>query len=122
MVREGHLLYNQDGALHDGHRLDGMGGKMFRQEFSIIRPLRDLRLRGHQGQEAQPPLTTSRRSSTAATSASRATGIWTEVRRQLLGYQARRRKLEQDAVMALAIAVQARPPQPREPLSPTLIV
>jgi hypothetical protein len=44
MVREGHLLYSQDGAfcttIVDS---TGLGGRLFQQEFSMIRPLRGLR-------------------------------------------------------------------------------
>jgi hypothetical protein len=116
MVREGHLLYNQDGAscatIVDS---TGLGGKLFRQEFSVIRPLRDFDFGGTKAKKLEllgdlkavidrKQLKLPRK------------GAWMELRRQLLGYKLDDKKLETDAVMALALAVRHSTRNPSNPL------
>jgi hypothetical protein len=116
MVRESHLLYNQDQSfcttVVDS---TGMGGRLFQQEFSMIRPLRgtdfggtkakkvemlnDLKAVIDKGQLEFPRI-----------------GVWMELRKQLLGYRLEDRKLETDAVMALAIAVRHALRNPEKPV------
>ncbi len=116
MVRESHLLYNQDRSfcttVVDS---TGMGGRLFQQEFSMIRPLRgtdfggtkakkvemlnDLKAVIDKGQLEFPRI-----------------GVWMELRKQLLAYKLEDRKLETDAVMALAIAVRHALRNPEKPV------
>jgi len=54
MVREGHLLYSQDGAfcttIVDS---TGLGGRLFQQEFSMIRPLRGFDFGGTKAKKVE---------------------------------------------------------------------
>lgn len=116
MVRESHLLYN-DGRSFCTTVVDstGMGGRLFQQEFSVVRPIRgfdfggtkakkvvllnDLKAVIDKGQIAFPR-----------------EGNWMQLRKQLLGYKIDDRKLETDAVMALAVAVRHATRNPEKPV------
>jgi hypothetical protein len=105
MVRESHLLYQQDGAVCTTI-LDstGMGGKMFRQEFSIVRPLREYDFAGTKAKKLEL-LSDLKAVIDRGDLKLPRHGIWLQVRRQLLGYKLDDKKLETDLVMALALAV-----------------
>jgi hypothetical protein len=116
MVREGHLLYNQDGAACTT-TIDstGFGGKLFRQEFSIIKPLRDYDFGGTRAKKlellADLKAVIDRQQLKFPRS-----GAWMELRRQLLGYKLDDKKLETDAVMALALSVRHATRNPSNPV------
>ena len=121
MIREGHLLYQQDEATCET-MIDstGMGGKMFRQEFSIIRPLREFDFAGTKAKKLEL-LADLRTVIDRKEIELPADGIWRDVRRQLLGYKLDDKKIEQDAVMTLAMAVRRAIRNPSNPVAnPTL--
>lgn len=105
MVREGHLLYSQDGAfcttIVDS---TGLGGRLFQQEFSIIRPLRGFDFGGTKSKKVEL-LNDLKAVIDKGQIEFPIGGAWDELKRQLLIYRLEDKKLEQDAVMALAIAV-----------------
>jgi len=105
MVREGHLLYSQDGAfcttIVDS---TGLGGRLFQQEFSMIRPLRGFDFGGTKAKKVEL-LNDLKAVIDKGQLELPMGGPWDELRRQLLIYKLDDKKLEQDAVMALAIAV-----------------
>lgn len=105
MVREGHLLYQQEGAycttIVDS---TGLGGRLFQQEFSMIKPLRGFDFGGTKAKKVEL-LNDLKAVIDKGQIEFPAGGIWDELRRQLLMYKLEDKKLEQDAVMALAIAV-----------------
>lgn len=104
--RRNHMAYLQDGAasIETGVDTTALGGHMFRdlleEHFSITsvefggllqgkrKLLSDLRTALDEGRIHMP-----------------ASGVWGEVRRQLIMYKLMDRKIEQDAVMCLAIIV-----------------
>jgi hypothetical protein len=104
MVREGHLLYNQDSNCTTILDETGFGGKMFKQEFSIIKPLRGYDFGGTKAKKLELLSDLKATMDKKMISFPR-TGIWMQLRRQLLAYKLDDKKLEQDAVMALAVAV-----------------
>lgn len=103
LVREGHLLYSQDGArcttLADA---TGLGGKMFMQEFAIIKPLRAFDFAGTKAKKLE---LLADLKAVIDRGNLRLPKQWTQLRRELLGYKLDDRRLTQDCVMALAIAV-----------------
>jgi hypothetical protein len=105
LVRSGHLLYNQDGArcttLIDS---TGIGGKLFKQEFSIIRPLREFDFAGLKSRKLEL-LSDLKAAIDRRDLVLPSDGHWREVRRQLLGYKLDDKKLDTDLLMALALAV-----------------
>lgn len=105
MVREGHILYQQDGAfcttIVDS---TGLGGRLFQQEFSVIKPLRGFDFGGTKAKKVEL-LNDLKAVIDKGQIELPAGGLWSELRRQLLAYRLEDKKLEQDAVMALAIAV-----------------
>jgi len=105
MVREGHLLYSQDGAfcttIVDS---TGLGGRLFQQEFSMIRPLRGFDFGGTKAKKVEL-LNDLKAVIDKGQIELPMGGPWDELKRQLLIYKLDDKKLEQDAVMALAIAV-----------------
>lgn len=116
MVREGHLLYSQDGSFCTTI-LDstGMGGKMFRQEFSVIRPLRDFDFAGTKAKKLELLADLKAVIDRGDLVLSR-NGMWAELRRQLLGYKLDDKRLETDLVMALALAVRFATRNPSNPV------
>ena len=105
MVREGHLLYGQDGAfcttIVDS---TGLGGRLFQQEFSMIRPLRGFDFGGTKAKKVE--LLNDLKAVIDKGQLILPVGkVWNDLKRQLLMYRLDDKKLEQDAVMALAIAV-----------------
>jgi hypothetical protein len=106
MVREGHMLYSADGA-HCTTIIDetGMGGKMYRQEFNIIRPLRTYDFAGTKAKKLNLLANLKAVIDRGDIRLPRSGSYWPQVRRQLLGYKLDDKKIEQDAVMTLAMAV-----------------
>lgn len=106
MVREGHMLYSADGA-QATTIIDetGMGGKMYRQEFSIIRPLRTYDFAGTKAKKLNLLANLKAVIDRGDIRLPRNGAYWPQVRRQLLGYKLDDKKIEQDAVMTLAMAV-----------------
>jgi hypothetical protein len=106
MVREGHLLYTQDGATSTTIIDEtGMGGKMYRQEFAMIRPLRTFDFAGTKAKKLNLLANLKAVIDKGGLKLPRKGSHWPVVRRQLLGYKLDDRKIEQDAVMTLAMAV-----------------
>jgi len=117
MVREGHLLYQQDGAycttIVDS---TGLGGRLFQQEFSIIKPLRGFDFGGTKAKKVE--LLNDLKAVLDKGQIELPIGkAWDELRRQLLIYKLDDKKLEQDAVMALAIAVRHALRNPERPVN-----
>jgi hypothetical protein len=105
MVREGHLLYNQDlSSCTTIVDETGFGGKLFKQEFSVIRPLRGYDFGGTKAKKLEL-LSDLKAAIDKRMVLFPRQGIWMQLRRQLLSYKLDDKKLEQDAVMALAVAV-----------------
>jgi len=74
------------------------------QELSIIKPLRQVDFSGTKAKKLEI-LSDLKAVLDKELIKFPKTGIWLELRRQLLGYKLEDRKLETDAVMALAVAV-----------------
>jgi len=104
MLRESHLLYNQGATCTTIIDSTGFGGKMFMQELSIIKPLRQVDFSGTKAKKLEI-LSDLKAMIDKEMIRFPKRGIWLELRRQLLGYKLEDRKLETDAVMALAVAV-----------------
>ncbi len=104
MVREGHLLYSSSAQCTTVVDSTGMGGKLFREEFSIIKPLRDFDFGGTKSKKLELLNDLKTIIDKGQIKFPRG-GIWEDLRRQLLAYKLDDKKIEQDAVMALAIAV-----------------
>lgn len=118
MVREGHLLYNSDKAIATTIIDEtGMGGKMYRQEFSIIRPLRTFDFAGTKSKKLNLLANLKAAIDRGDIRLPRTGSHWPQVRRQLLGYKLDDRKIEQDAVMTLAMAVHYAARNPDAPLA-----
>lgn len=116
MIREGHLLYQQDGAMCSTVVDDtGMGGKMYRQELAVIRPLRTFDFAGTRARK-DDLLANLRAVIDAKGLRLPKSGPWAELRRQLLGYKRDDKKLTQDGVMTLAMAVWHASRNPDNPL------
>lgn len=117
MIREGHLLYSSDGA-RCTTIIDetGMGGKMYRQEFSIIRPLRTFDFAGTKAKKLNLLSNLKAVIDAGNLRLPRKGAYWQMVRRQLLGYKLDDKKIEQDAVMTLAMAVHHASRNPERPL------
>lgn len=105
MVREGHLLYSQGGAMVTT-TVDStaMGGKMFVAEFSIIKPLRSFDFAGTKAKKLEL-LTDLKAAIEKGWLRFPKSGPWLILRRELLAYKLDDRRIEQDCVMALAMAV-----------------
>jgi hypothetical protein len=104
MLRESHLLYNQGSHCTTIIDNTGFGGKMFAQELSIIKPLRQVDFAGTKSKKLEI-LSDLKTIIDKEMITFPKSGIWLELRRQLLGYKLDDRNLETDAVMALAVAV-----------------
>lgn len=104
MLRESHLLYNQGSHCTTIIDSTGFGGKMFMQELSIIKPLRQVDFSGTKAKKLEI-LSDLKAMIDKEMIKFPKRGIWLELRRQLLGYKLDDKKLETDAVMALAVAV-----------------
>ena len=118
MVREGHMLYNSDGA-HAATIIDetGMGGKMYRQEFtSVISPLRTFDFAGTKAKKLNLLSNLKAVVDGGGLRLPRGGAYWPMLRRQMLGYKLDDRKIEQDAVMTLAMAVHHATRNPEKPL------
>ena len=117
MIRTGHLLYSADGAkcvtIIDE---TGMGGKMYRQEFSIIRPLRTFDFAGTKAKKLNLLANLKAVIDKGGLKLPRKGKYWAQVRRQLLGYKLDDKKIEQDAVMTLAMAVHHASRSPEHPI------
>ena len=107
MIREGHLLYSAPVGARCTTIIDetGMGGKMYRQEFSIIRPLRTFDFAGTKAKKLNLLANLKAVIDRGDLRLPRKGSHWPAVRRQLLGYKLDDKKIEQDAVMTLAMAV-----------------
>lgn len=104
MLRENHLLYSQDGARCTTIVDDtGMGGKLYRQELSVIRPLRTYDFAGTKAKKLDL-LANLRTCIDKGWLRLPRTGAWAVLRRELLGYKLDDKKLETDGVMTLAMA------------------
>jgi len=116
MVRENHLLYSDNKSfcttIVDS---TGLGGRMFQQEFSVIRPLRGVDFGGTKAKKVVL-LTDLKAAIDKEQLEFPRRGVWMELRKQLLGYKLDDRKLETDAVMALAIAVRHATRNPEKPV------
>jgi hypothetical protein len=105
MVRENALLYQQDGAFCTTIVDEtGMGGRLFRQEFNVIKPLRGYDFGGTKSKKLVLLATLKSLLDKKQLVIPRGQP-WDDLRRQLLSYKLNDKKLETDAVMALALAV-----------------
>jgi hypothetical protein len=105
LVKGVHQSYNGDGATCET-ALDttGMGGKVFKQMLDGVWPLRSVEFGGTRWRKKRM-LTDLKALIEQGRLRFPRSGPWLELRRQLLGYIIEDRKIEQDAVMALAVAV-----------------
>lgn len=104
MVRENHLLFSQNSNCVTIVDETGFGGKLFKQEFSVIKPIRGYDFGGTKAKKLDL-LSDLRTAIDRQQVIFPKTGVWLRLRRQLLSYKLDDKKLEQDAVMALAIAL-----------------
>lgn len=104
MVRENHLLFNQDSSCLTIVDETGFGGKLFKEEFSVIKPIRGYDFGGTKAKKLDI-LSDLRAALDKRRLIFPKTGVWLRLRRQLLSYKLDDKKLEQDAVMALAVAL-----------------
>ena len=110
------MLYQQDGASCTSIVDDtGMGGKLYRQELSVIRPLRTFDFAGTKAKK-QDLLANLRTCIDKGWLRLPRSGPWSELRRQLLGYKLDDKKLEQDGVMTLAMAAWHASRNPENPV------
>jgi hypothetical protein len=93
-----------------------MGGKLFRQEFSIVRPLREYDFGGSKGKKLEL-LSDLKAAIDRGDIRLPRTGVWSELRRQILGYKLEDKKLETDLLMALALAVRHATRNPTNPVA-----
>jgi hypothetical protein len=106
MVRECSLLYQSDGAgCYTMVDSTAMGGKMFMQEFSVIKNLRPFDFGGTKAKKLLLLSDLRVLIDRGWLKLPRHGKYWGMLRRQLLGYKLDDKKLTQDAVMALALAV-----------------
>jgi hypothetical protein len=117
MAREPHLLYNSDGAAATTIMDETGIGKVFRQEFSMIRPLRCFDFGGTKAKKLQLLSDLKTVIDRGDLKLPRTGSYWPQVRRQLLGYKLDDGKIEQDAVMTLAMAVRHATRNPASPLA-----
>ena len=105
MVREGYLLYSSVGSCAVMIDSTGMGGKMWKQELAIIPGVRDFDFAGEKSKKLKLLSDLKSVLDKGMLKLPREGHCWQELRRQLLSYKLDDRKITQDAVMALAIAV-----------------
>jgi hypothetical protein len=116
MVRENSLLYQQDGAFCTTIVDEtGLGGRLFRQEFNVIKPLRGYDFGGTKSKKLAL-LSTLKAMMDHGTLVIPRGQPWDDLRRQLLSYKLMDKKLETDAVMALALAVWYAARNPEKPV------
>lgn len=116
MIAEQRLLYSQQGSVCTTIVDEtGMGGKMYRQEFNDLRPLRTYDFAGTKAKKLDLLANLKTCIDKGMIRLPR-TGPWSELRRQLLGYKLDDRKLEQDGVMTLAMAAWHAARNPENPL------
>jgi hypothetical protein len=106
MAREGHLLFNQDGA-YCTTAVDstGFGGKMYKQELGIISPLRQFDFAGSASKKLQLLANLKILMEKERLHFPREGRLWNELRRQFLSYKLEDKKITQDGVMAVAVGV-----------------
>lgn len=104
MVSEGHRAFNGENTVCTT-ALDatGFGGKAFRDLLGHLHPFRAVEFGGTKSKKLRLLLNLKDAIEKGRLRAPRH-GIWLVLRRQLLGYRLDDRKLETDAVMALAVA------------------
>jgi len=89
---------------HTGIDATGFGGKVFRSMLQGISPLTSVEFGGRRSQKLRI-LSNLRSALDNGRLVMPRHGVWLQLRRQLLGYKLNDRKLVQDAVMALAVAL-----------------
>jgi hypothetical protein len=114
MVSEGHRSFS---SAHTwcSTVLDatGFGGKVFKDLLADLHPLRCVEFGGTRSKKLRLLLDLKSSIEGGKLKVPRS-GLWLTLRRQLLGYRLEDRKLETDAVMALALAVREARRQPSE--------
>jgi len=104
LVRDTHLAYDEGSARCDtGLDTTGFGGKVFHDTLRDLTGLRAVEF-GGRGQRKLTILTDLKGLIEQGKLRFPRTGIWLELRSQLLAYRLADRKLKTDAVMALAVA------------------
>jgi hypothetical protein len=104
VVIEGHRLFSGAGAtVTTALDSTGFGGAVFRDILGELHPFRAVPFGGTRGKKVRLLLDCKGLIEKGRLKFPR-TGIWLALRRQLLGYRLDDRKIEQDAVMALAVA------------------
>jgi hypothetical protein len=108
MARESYLLYGPlggGGACATVIDSTGMGGKMFREEFRVIPNVHEFDFAGVASKKLRLLSDLRTLIDKGWLKLPRSGRFWSELRRQLLSYRLSDRKITQDAVMALAVAV-----------------
>jgi len=104
LVTQQHVAYHDPGAYHTcatGVDTTGFGGALFRDSLPI--PIKSVEFGGTRGRKLKLLIELKRALETGKLRFPRA-GPWLTLRRQLLGYKLDDKKLQTDAVMALAVA------------------
>jgi len=104
LVYTQHSDYNDVSTCITAVDTSGFGGKVFKDALGGISPLRSVEFGGTKSKK-QKLLTDLKGMLEKGRLHFPREGIWLELRRQLLGYRIDDRKIETDAVMALAVAV-----------------
>lgn len=103
-IIEGHRSYNTDGSTcATAFDATGFGGKVFKDILRDLHPLRGVEFGGTRSKKLRL-LNNLKGAIEKGRVVFPRKGIWLALRRQLLGYRIDDRKLETDAVMALAVA------------------
>jgi len=107
LAQNNHVAYNRldiGSYCHTGIDSTGFGGKVFKSMLVGISPLTSVEFGGRRSQKLRL-LNNLRSALDNGRLVFPRHGVWLKLRRQLLGYKLADRKLEQDAVMALAVAL-----------------
>lgn len=114
-VSEGHRAFNTEhSTCTTALDATGFGGKAFRDLLSNLHPFRAIEFGGTRSRKLKLLLDLKKAIETGRLKMPRS-GLWLAVRRQMLGYRLDDKKLETDAVMALAVAWAECERQPADP-------
>jgi hypothetical protein len=105
LIREQHEAFDSTySTCITGVDVTGMGGKVFRDLLRDVQPLRGVEFGGTKAKKLRL-LTDLKAALESGRLRFPREGAWLDLRRQLKGYRLDDRRIEQDAVMALAVAI-----------------
>jgi hypothetical protein len=115
MVQEGHRAYHTNESwCSTALDATGFGGKMMKDAIGDLHPLRAVEFGGTKSKKLKLLYDLKAEIESGRLMLPRV-GLWLTLRRQLFGYRLEDRKLETDAVMALALAIREAIRQPSQP-------